>query len=235
MGKARCPYQSEADLCKAFIAWAEPQGWKAYAETAGWDVLLVADDGEQFGVQAKLRFNAKLLQQVLPAEYDKAGPDRRGILLPAYDSAVREVCDYLGIHYFHPEFNTRHGAFMPLPKYCDHQWSAPKRCELPEYVPDVVAGASAPVQLTRWKVAALRVCAILEIEGCITSKRIREFGIDPRRWTNPAMRWLKPVHMKHGVYERGERLDFDRQHPVVYSQILEEAKAAPTSKAVPHA
>ena len=33
-------YETEADLCRAFIANAEAAGWTAYPETSGWDIIL---------------------------------------------------------------------------------------------------------------------------------------------------------------------------------------------------
>jgi hypothetical protein len=43
---------SEADLCAGFIAAATKGGsWTAYAETAGYDILMVrASDGVQIGI-----------------------------------------------------------------------------------------------------------------------------------------------------------------------------------------
>jgi hypothetical protein len=90
-------FDTEAELCAAFIKWAEKQGWKSYAETAGWDILLVAADGTQIGVQAKLRFNMKVLQQAV--DYGLwgrgIGPDFRAVLVP--DSGGKDICAALGM------------------------------------------------------------------------------------------------------------------------------------------
>jgi hypothetical protein len=104
-----------------------------------------------------------------------------------------------------------------------HYTNPGKRHELPGYVPDVVAGSSAPVQLTRWKVAALRVCAILEIRGYVTRDDFRLNGIDNRRWINDN-RWLVSGGAA-GQYVRGPGLMFDKQHPDVYPQVVASVRA----------
>lgn len=239
-------YKSETDLCRDFIAWAKLQGWVAYAETAGFDILLVGAGGVQIGVQAKLRFNATLLRQILPSSWswDGDGPDYRAVLLPSATHDIAGVCDAIGVITFRPRGNQQvlhigsteedyHSKFFPMLKieYFHHYWNPMTRCVLPEYVPDVAAGASCPIQLTEWKIAALRVCAMLEIHGEVTTKQIKEFGIDPRRWAHSAAGWLQPVHMKRGYYQRGPKLLFAEQHPTVYAQIKSELIAAESKAA----
>lgn len=74
-------YSTEAELCTAFIDWVKAENgkargrdtapvWTPYAETAGWDILLAADDGTQIGIEAKLKFNLKVLAQCLPSSWD---------------------------------------------------------------------------------------------------------------------------------------------------------------------
>ena len=58
--KREKPYPTEVALCSAFIA-AVPREWTAYAETAGWDILLVRKaDGFQIGVEAKLKIGVEV-------------------------------------------------------------------------------------------------------------------------------------------------------------------------------
>ena len=109
-------YATEADLCAAFIAWVtECSGktiysrrcpvWTAYAETAGWDILLVSEDGTQIGIQAKLKFNMKVLDQSIPdswfAWHDR-GPDYRAVLIPEQDGMAKNICAALGLILFTP-------------------------------------------------------------------------------------------------------------------------------------
>lgn len=236
--KKNTEYATEAGLCAAFIAWAKKlknPSWTPYAETAGWDILLVAPDGTQIGIQAKLKFNMKVLHQTIPGNWDACrdtGPDFRAILLPDHDGIVDDICGALGIVAFHPKHwnytNSEHG-FGPDPslenRYGDdwHYWCPRTRHELPDFVPDVVAGDSGPVQLTKWKVAALRIVASLELRGYVTRSDFKRYGIDPRRWVGPS-KWLVPSAEFVGEYTRGEALDFDKQHPGVYPQVLAEVR-----------
>jgi hypothetical protein len=233
-------FATEAELCAAFIAWAmgergryTPRAkspWTAYAETAGWDLLLVATDGTQIGVQAKLRFNLKVLTQALPDSWrcwHDTGPDFRAILVPDRDDDADRICGALGLvlfaplrewgdaYRFQPDLERPHGGAW-------HYWSPHQRCKLPAFVPDVIAGASGPVQLTDWKVAALRIVATLELRGHVTRADFRRHGVDPRRWTGPSG-WLERGEQP-GQFVRGTELDFDRQHPTVYAQVLVEVR-----------
>lgn len=220
-------FATESDLCAAFIAWVQAEGkgrWTAYAETATWDILLVRDDGTQIGVQAKLRFNLKVLQQTLPSRWDHwhdAGPDFRAILVPDAGHGYDDLASALGLVVFAP---SRYDGFGPGfdAEANWHDWHPRARCRLPAFVPDVAAGASGPVQLTEWKVAALRIVAILHLRGYVTRADFREIRIDPRRWMGP-QGWLRPG-AEPGQYVRGEGLDFDQQHPAVFAQVLEEQR-----------
>lgn len=96
------------------------------------------------------------------------------------------------------------------------------RHKLPEYVPDVPAGASAPLQLTAWKICAIKIAVTLEKQGYVTRQDFKHHGIDYRRWIAPEYRWLVAGD---GRYTRGDRFpDFKKQHPVVYKQIKADAK-----------
>lgn len=238
-------YALESDLCADFIRWVADESvkergprWTAYAETANWDILLVADDGTQIGVQAKLKANLKVLTQCVPESWDAwhdRGPDYRAVLVPDGDSAFDGLCSALGLMVFRPmsaHFRGDHPRFTPglaLEHWSGgwHYWSPRKRCDVPEFVPDVTAGASAPVQLTKWKVAALRIVATLELRGFVTRADFKAYSIDPRRWTGPGG-WLIPGEQP-GQFLRGTGLDFDRQHPEVYAQVLAKVRETLTA------
>jgi hypothetical protein len=240
-------YATEADLCADFIAWVKRESgatrygrripvWTPYAETAGWDILLVAEDGTQIGIQAKLKFNMKVLTQSLPDRWEHwhdSGPDFRAVLVPERDAAEEQICAALGLGIFaagSPNYGyDRHqrdfGPGLDIEAYAEgwHYWSPAKRCEVPEFVPDVVAGASGPVQLTKWKVAALRIVAVLHLRGYVTKADFKAVGVDPRRWTGPGG-WLNPGAVP-GQFVRAQSLDFDTQHPTVFAQVLEQERA----------
>lgn len=224
------PKISEADLCREFIAWAAPQGWTAYAETGGFDIVLVNSAGVQIGVQAKLRFNATLLRQIIPDRYGNVteAPDYLAVLLPDYDPDVRTITDFCGFTFFHRVGRYRLaddiGDFSPriIPDRWQ-VWGGEKRVELPDYVPDVAAGASAPRQLSTWKVGALRISAVLELRGYVTREDFKKFGIDSRRWVLSG--WVVAEHLRKPTrYLRGPKLNFAQQHPTIYAQVLEDLR-----------
>ena len=221
-------FSSEAELCAAFSAWAQHQGWTPYAETGGWDIVLVAPDGTQIGVQAKLRFNMAVLQQTIEsgaAAWQRSGPDYRAVLLPK-NFGTDTICGALGIVAISAATGIRGGTrFYPDLNHSSdwHYWNPERRIDLPEYIPDVRAGASAPVQLTRWKIGALRIAAVVESRGYVTRADFKRFGIDPRRWTAPGG-WLRPGQVP-GQWIAGDNMTFAAHHPVVYPQVLANIRA----------
>lgn len=229
-------FTSEAELCAKFLS-ALPKGWTAYAETGGWDVVLVRADGFQIGVQAKMKFNAHVLSQALDDSFHSAsqeGPDCRAILVPAGErqNHMARIAAYCGItvilcwpeptlHWpkriFEPDLpeNRKHSEWFVERDW--HELAPAKRIDLPAYVPDVAAGASAPVQLTEWKIKALKIAVLLEIRGFVTLKDFSHLRLDHRRWTGPETRWLVK---EGGVLKPGPGMrDFKAQHPKVYEQI----------------
>lgn len=246
---------SEADLCAAFIAAAtKPRAgrpdWVAYPETAGFDILLVRQtDGYQVGVEAKLTLNARVVAQSLPSRWDGAsrlyGPDYRAVLVPEdkVNTDLAEICRSLGVTviafrsvseeevYWRPAFRPElpvethwHGAEDDW-----FEWCPPRRCEVPDYVPDVRAGASAPVSLTAWKVKAIRLAVLLESRA-VTRADFKHLQIDATRWTGPAG-WLD---RSADGWVRSERTpDFKAQHPRNYAEIAADiARWAPKPDAV---
>jgi hypothetical protein len=231
------PFEKEAELCAAFIA-ALPKEWTAYPETGGFDILLVrAADGFQIGVEAKLRLNAKVICQA--AEYvghyyvDSAGPDCRAVLIPEGVSVdLAALCPLIGVSVISmsPEEDLgyadlkRPPRFRPnLPRH-DHEWDnskwfelcPAKRIELPDYVPDVTAGDSAPVALTDWKIRAIKIAVTLERRGFVTRQDFAHFRISMSRWTQ--CEWL--LKDGSGGWIAGPYLpDFHAQHPVNFPQI----------------
>jgi hypothetical protein len=224
-------FKSEAEMCARFIG-AIGEDWIAYPETAGWDILLVRKaDGFQIGIEAKLRMNVDVINQAID-EYgswsaDTPGPDCRAVLVPTA-ACFGRIATYIGLTIIVVESNNYGPAFRPsLPKPNHerwgsgddwHEWMPAKRHALPEYVPDVAAGASAPVQLTPWKISALKLEVLLEKNGFVTKADFRHLGIDHRRWTAPGTGWLKP---SASGYVAGEKYaGFKAQHPRVYAEIV---------------
>tara|TARA_R110000851_G_C13102466_1_gene568905 strand:- start:35727 stop:36500 length:774 start_codon:yes stop_codon:yes gene_type:complete len=228
------PFAKETDLCAAFIA-AMPEGWVAYPETGGFDILMVRTaDGMQIGVEAKLKLNAKVIAQAAEApRYHNAagrGPDCRAVLVPeGVGMDLVQVCHLVGVtvikmrhgdtaqHYsslFHPE----------LPRMSTNYWEGEswyercpaQRLDVPDWVPDVRAGDSAPVALTHWKIGAIKLVITLERRGYLTRQDFAHFKISMSRWTQE--RWL--VKDGQGGWIAGPYFpNFKLQHPVNFDQI----------------
>lgn len=232
------PFSTEAELCARFIA-AIGEAWTAYAETAGWDILLVRKaDGFQIGIEAKLKLNAHVISQALE-EYGAwhaahSGPDCRAVMVPdGQANYFGRISAYIGLTIItvHAPFErgVRGPAFQPYLPTDDgslreywHEWCPIKRHTLPEYVPDVAAGVSAPTRLTQWKIAALKIAVTIEQRGFVTREDFKHHKIDHRRWLAAETQWLQN---DGGKYVAGERFpNFKAQHPKVYAEIAADAK-----------
>lgn len=226
-------FNTEAELCAAFIEWAKDEGYRCYPETAGFDILLVDRHDFQTGVEAKLKLNLRVVTQALPRYHDDIGPDHRAVLVPESVAEWRDLCRYVGLAVFYCStrsagYHRRHFAREALHAEGLFDWNPVKRCELPAYMPDVPAGVPAPVQLTPWKIGALKVLARIEISGSITRSEISMFGIDSRRWCGGDL-WLLPFDgdpRRGGRWKRGKCPPFDLQHPDVFARIKAELIAA---------
>ena len=227
--KSEPDFRTEAELCAAFLSWLTryPE-WTPYAETAGWDILLVHRDGTQVGVQAKLKFNMAVLQQTVEGGYgwQETGPDYRAVLVPK-DNGIQDICGALGLTLIRPRKHRRDG-FEFEPDFSENSYkrwhfSNPvKRCPLPAYIPDVPAGVPSPSILSRWKIGALEVSAIIEIRGYVTRADFRRAGVDHRRFEQD---WLEAVPGQPGAWNwKPTAPVFSANHPVVYPQILAEIR-----------
>lgn len=227
----KAKFALESDLCAAFIAdlaRQEPR-WVAYAETAGWDILLAHQDGTQIGIEAKLKLNAKVVSQALKRwAYWDTGPDFRAVLVPAGDAGdMGTICDHVGIHVIHQaplegRWGTRYLS-LPSGSYWGHSWHPwhpMKRHALPDYVPDVTAGSAAPQTLSHWKIAAIKVQIILETRK-VQRADIKALALSPSRWFDKFSGFLTPAD---GGYVASSYMpDFAKAHPTNYAQIKADA------------
>jgi hypothetical protein len=229
-------FESEVALCAEFITQVtKGDAWVAYAETGGWDILLVRrEDGFQIGIEAKLILNNTVAVQALPERWYGAaeiGPDCRAVLVPegGKQNGLGTICNWLGltvITIWPPSERVYRRRFEPdLPHVAErwgddrhwHEWCPVKRVALPDYVPDSGAGHSAPVQLTAWKIKALKIVAILERRP-VTRRDFKLLGLDAARWTQI---WLDAT--AQGYVASSRMPDFKSQHPVVFEQIKADA------------
>lgn len=234
---------SEAELCDIFMReFNAVEGWTCYPEAAGFDVLVVHDDGRQIGVEAKMQLNAKVADQILPSPYQfygRPGPDYRMVLVGRITDAsqgIVKMLDYLGVRVLAPrEGYSRQGVGptfdlpykilelrggQPYSDWFMFDWNPPERCQVPSMVTNLRAGIPCPIRLTPWKEKALLVIAQLRHQGFITAKQIAEHGVGVTAWTQaPGMKpaWLAKGEVR-GTWIETEHLPaFDKQHPEVYA------------------
>jgi len=239
-GMSAAIFASEAELCAAFISQI-PATWVAYPETGGFDIMLARrSDGVQIGIEAKLKLNAKVIEQIAPASHwygRDEQPDYRAILVPwGCSGSLSGICKLLAltvirmkskaIYLEDRRWNRAATKFDPsLPDQGEwwhwreewHDWCPDRRVTLPDYVPDVIAGASAPLALTEWKVKAIKIAIVLERRGYVTRADFKALKIDSSRWINGG--WLDRGAAR-GQYVAGRYTpDFRKQHPINYGQI----------------
>jgi hypothetical protein len=244
---------TETELCQNFMMAAESYGWTCYPETSGWDILLVRDE-VQIGVQAKLRANVKVVAQCLPDMYwwgrklspsvrrtvVKRGPRFRTVLVPRKTTAYQtlrdlsNVCQALGIWVFTDDMFGWYLLEVGSAVQPDYDWQPEKPEWLPDFVPQVPAGAASPLQLTSWKQSALRLLARAQVRGKVTSADAKEIGVHMDLFVNRYNdQWLVQTG-KEGrfhTYElwpaaqlpAGSRRP-DVQHPAAFEYFVEEAK-----------
>lgn len=223
-------FDNEAALVRAFVEQLQSQRsnvWTVYPETAGWDLLLVHKDGFQLGVEAKLILNAKVIEQALDGAHSywhADGPDYRAVLVP--EGKVQRhfslICRMLGIGII--TIATALGWRMlnlPSEEYGQDwpNWCPAKRCELPDYIPDVEGGHSAPVALTPWKVKAIKLLILLERRGVVTRGDMKTLQLSPTRWTDAFHGFLDRDPARGGFVRNDRTPDLRAQHPRNFAEI----------------
>jgi hypothetical protein len=154
----------------------------------------------------------------------RVGPHYRAVLVPDSEPTIAQLLrKAAGVETLRYE-SWRKKFFWPC---VFEELNPEKLCELPDYIPDVVAGSPAPRTLSPWKVAALRIIARCEKNGFVTREDFRSCGIDMRRWTEGD--WLKPIGK--GQWSLGN-VDFHLKHPTVYAQIIGEARTITAKESV---
>lgn len=241
MAKVRL-FSSEADLVAKFCELIDPDSrrnssvaprWVAYHETAGWDLLLAHDSGCQIGVEAKLTLNPKVLDQSLPGRWaDDCGPDFRAVLVP--DDGLQHYTANLACHLGLTVISVRtrkgwngtvgydYGPHLPDPKSLYDRldwpdWCPAQRCKLPDYIPDVSGGRSSPVQLSEWKIRAIKLLILLERRGYVTRRDMKALQISSTRWTDHYHGFLSPG--PDGYVRNARTPDLRAQHPTNWGQI----------------
>ena len=210
-------HDSEVSLCSAAIEVCKKQGWTAYTETCGFDIVFVGH-GFTVGVEAKLKQNLKVLLQADERSRKTNVPDfiavlTSGNLVFQKQADFNRLCNGLGFISWQIPIN---GEGTPLLNLINESFRlAGDPLKIPEYVSDVPAGASGPVQLTEWKISALKIFAAVELRGSVSRADFKKLKLDYRRW--PLNKWLE---VRDGVFIKGKNFDkIPHQHPEVYEKI----------------
>lgn len=202
---------SEEQLCAEFRADVAKLGFAVYPEVSDWDLVMVQLPGQmrydgfynapdldriarpetQYGVQAKLAGNFKVLQQAASGRHQ--GPQVRGVLVNRASEDFIFVAQKLGLFVVVREelrrtFGMRKKVWTrpaqgwriyPATRY----WDTRRGLDLPSIACDLPAGTAAPKQLTKWREQALQLCKVLREQGYVTSADFKRFGLDMKYWT----------------------------------------------------
>lgn len=190
-------FSSESELCDAFSQYATDRGFVVYPETSNFDLLLVCEKppttefraGDYIGVQAKMRAGVEVLAQTIPNWSSRVGPDFYVILVPEASETFEYVANSLRLDVamhagplgwsFHPKY--RYDFFQK-------PWVPEVRVETP-------AGVPSPRSVTKWKLAAVRICMKAEDRGFLTAADFSEYNVDMRRWRDY---WLEKIPTERG-------------------------------------
>jgi hypothetical protein len=188
--------KSEAELCERFAAHATPSGLTVYPETGGFDQLLVAADGTQVGVEAKLRGTFEVLLQAHPgvwfddATEERVGPDYRAVLVPEAPARFAGVALAMGLHCYElRQLEAPHRGSPRIAVPSERLWPHLHRITLPSFVPTMPAGVPSPKRMTRWLTGAIALCAHLRAVGFVTIYDFRRHGLHPQIWLDRWVEW----------------------------------------------
>lgn len=213
------------------------QDYRMYPETSNVDLLLVSrssreciEAGDQIAIEAKMTANLKVLTQALPGGRPHTGPNYHAVLVPRASNEFLTIARRLRIIVFQAvAWDGTKELFkkLILPKPFRHFY--PKPLWVPSLELKTEAGVPSPKSITPFKVAALRLCAIAEVRGWLTSTDFSEAGVSMSTWYS--LRWVKNSGKKSGRYvqyiintEDPRTPPPNIRYPGLYKQILDEYK-----------
>ncbi len=203
--------QSEADLCEAFRKWLKARGdCTVHPEVSDFDLVVGCnaqlarlngfysgplnllpgegdpDFGIAIGIQAKLHANVEVLYQASTVY----GPLLRCVLVPRASYEFLRVAAILNLAVAYQEHSwDRRGKkyWRPVEDGFKVQPAAGHYHQVkPFWLPPVEhpgpAGTPSPRQLTKWRVAAIKLCYLARQQGFLTSADFKLAKVDMRRW-----------------------------------------------------
>lgn len=185
-------YKTEAELCDDVIAWARKGGAAVHPECSGWDLVLVAPNGEQIGVQAKLKPVLKVVAQALEGMRGNTGPDIVALAVPLYDIDLDRVAASL-------DMTLLAGVSLAPRGHADFAWwmrnakrrATKRRCWVPDVEVEMPCGVPSPRTLSPWKFGAAKLCARLRAGETFTRREAGELGIALSTWVQRG--WVRRV------------------------------------------
>lgn len=205
-------YASEASMCAEIVEWARKGGCKVFPETSGWDMILVAPDGTQIGIQAKLKPGYHVVAQCLEGMRGNTGPDVVAVLIPGYDVALDRVIEALGITLM-PAVGLAPRGYSTFEQWLRgaRRRLTTQRAWVPEVEVELPCGVPAPRTLSPWKFGAAKLCARLRAGEHLTRKDFAEHGINVSAWVQWA--WIERVgETKPARYTHRERFKLLPDH-----------------------
>lgn len=167
-------FKTEGELCDHFSMVANSNGWQAFPEVDGWDLVLF-DGVTQVGVEAKLRANIQLLAQAMRRTRGRRGPDYRAALVPNASRDLVDVCFCLRIVLF--TFSTRLIALNP-----SFNLKPKQKLILPSVPLQDGGGRPSPRTLSMWREKSLRLCLRLRRDGFVTGKDFEGLKLHRQNW-----------------------------------------------------
>lgn len=226
------PYNKESELCDALIKVAKEQGYHIYPETSNWDIIIVKDI--QIGIQAKLKDNMDVLAQAIEGvqpvgvniKWSYPAPHIRAVLVPHASKEFKKIASVLGVFVIEGAVFNRYGKIREwikeiskLDGYNKNCLTFPKKlCWIPEVEIDVPAGVSSPKTITKWKLAAVKLCLLLNEKGFLTSVDFKSINMSMTLWKQK--KWLIPADKigKLIKYVRNKKIELPDQ---LYPEIVE--------------
>jgi len=194
---------TEAELCDALVTAAARDGWDAFPEVSGWDLVLVwtgrvkvpalycrdrePEAGYQLAVEAKLRPGVDAIVSAIDRRGTRRGPDEVALLVPHAGRSFVRLCRHLDLRVLTLADCGRGELRFIAPRSIPGDPAA--RLRLPPIALQGSGGAPSPRTLSAWRVGALRICRVLRERGWITRDDFRAHGVDRTRWVNA--RWIR--------------------------------------------
>lgn len=206
-------FGSEQELCEAFITSARAAGYQVHPECGPWDLLVVCRrTGDQIGIQAKLRLSYEVFSQALTTEL-AGGPEMHAVLVPLATREFFLVAEYLKIHVF--QGVTLDRLDLPLVFQFAKRWTHPVREWAPEVEIATPAGVPSPKKMTRWKMAAVKLCMQARSKGYVTREDMNVLRLSPTWWLSRRNGGILEGRVVNGNRRRGEYTLRDSSSPLV--------------------